>query len=264
VGRQMDEAQFEAKITRLLSMQQRGLLSAEEVADGKTKLLAAFAPCETSTGLPAIPATLTVGALFGGGMMNGAVPPQLQPQLPQLQLAMAPAVGPTAQQLAAQQQLDVLQQQQAVQLEQMQQQMQEQMAAAQAAVSVAAPAPVAAPHVQFREQVTPATRSTSSGEKPAAPAAALAVVVPKKASEKQSTDLDSKAKSGSGGTEKRAIVVMFCDICDSTAMSEEVRISAQSSAAPPAATDFRPAYSWTRRTCARWCSCTRPSWARCW
>jgi len=82
--------------------------------------------------------------------------------------------------------------------------------------------------VQFREQAKGATRSASSGEKNTAPvtaaAAAAPAAVPKRASEKQSTDLNSKAKSGSGGTEKRAIVVMFCDICDSTAMSEEVRI----------------------------------------
>jgi len=49
------------------------------------------------------------------------------------------------------------------------------------------------------------------------------VAAPRKTSEKHSTDLDSKAKVSSGDTEKRAIVVMFCDICDSTAMSEEVR-----------------------------------------
>ena len=79
--------------------------------------------------------------------------------------------------------------------------------------------------MQFREQAKGATRSASSGEKNTAPVAAAApAAVPKRASEKQSTDLNSKAKSGSGGTEKRAIVVMFCDICDSTAMSEEVRI----------------------------------------
>ena len=106
----------------------------------------------------------------------------------------------------------------------MQQQMQKQMAAAQAAVSAAVPAP----QVQFREQAKAATRSTGSGEKNAAPvtaaaaAAAVPAAVPKRASEKQSTDLDSKAKGSSGGTEKRAIVVMFCDICDSTAMSEEL------------------------------------------
>ena len=49
------------------------------------------------------------------------------------------------------------------------------------------------------------------------------MAVPQKASSaKQSTDLDSKTKGSSGGTEKRAIVVMFCDICDSTAMSESL------------------------------------------
>ena len=180
VGLQMDEAQFEAKISRLLSMQQRGLLSAEDVALSKAKLLAAFAtpPGETTTGLPA-GATVAMGAgatvVIGG---RAVAPMQLQSPAPQLQLAPAPSpTGPTAAQLAAQQ-LDALQQTQAAQLEQMQQQMQQQMAAAQAAVSAAAPAPVAAPQVQFQEQAKQATRSTSSGEKAAAPAAAPAVAAP--------------------------------------------------------------------------------------
>ena len=169
---------------------------------------------------PSTSVVVTGPAVFGG---TPAGQPQPQPQLqlqqqpqqpqPQLALALAPA-GPTAQQLAAQLQLDSLQQQQAAQLEQMQRQMQEHMAAAQAALAAAAPAP------QIHEQAKPgATRSTSSGEKHAAPAAAAA---PQKASEKQSTDLGA-AQTASGGSERRASVVMFCDICDSTAMSEEVR-----------------------------------------
>ena len=226
---------MEARLLELISLHQRGVLDADELRAAKAAVLQSsedaaraaaglpvFQVGETSTGLP-MGATVVMGAgatvMIGGGTVASL---QLQSPAPQLQLAMAPA-GPTAAQLAAQQQLDALKQTQAAQLEQLQQQMQEQMAAAQAAVSAAAPAPVAAPHVQFREQ---AARRGSSGEKKAAApaaAAAPAVAAPKKASSaKQSTDLDSKAKSGSGGTEKRAIVVMFCDICDSTAMSEEL------------------------------------------
>ena len=212
------------KLQQLQELLQAGVISAAVRDQQQAQLLAADAGLQQFAP-PALVAPNCVAMSVQPVQVASArhVQPQLQQrqQPPRLQLAPAPPpTGPTAQQLAAQQQLDALQQAQAAQLVQMQQQMQQQMAAAQAAVSAAAPAPAATPQVQFREQAK--ARSSSSGEKPAAPATAAAAAAPRKVSEKQSTDLDSKAKGSSGGTEKRAIVVMFCNICDSTAMSEEM------------------------------------------
>jgi len=203
-----------ARLHQLRQLADAGVISAAALEATQQKVLdgALGLPVTSFTTVHSGAPLSVVSSLFGGAAVpNGVAPPQLQNQAPQLALAPPPTLtGPTAQQLAAQQQLESLQQQQAAQMEQMQQQMQQQMDAAQAAIAAATPAPVAAPQVQFREQPKAATRSTSSGEKPAAAAvaAAPAAAAPKnKVSEKQSTDLGSKAKGSSGGTEKRAIVV---------------------------------------------------------
>jgi len=183
-------------------------------------------------GLPLAPATVpgTLPSSFAGATISigGGAPAPEHPARLQLQAAPARALlpapvplGTSPAQLAAQQQVAALQQQQADMVAQ-QDAMAAQMEAAQAKLQAAAAAPVPKPapaRAAALAECTQQVQSTSSGDKPNE----LQLQPLKKKSEKQSTtDQDNKAATTSSATSKRAIVVMFCDICDSTAMSEEL------------------------------------------
>jgi len=159
-----------------------------------------------------LPKSFGAGATFSIGGSFGAQQPQAPQALLSAPAPLALPAGPSPAQLAAERQMQALQAQQ----QQMQAQMAQQMAAAQQALAAAAtptpaptrtpepaavPAPVAAPAAAASPEKT---KSTSSGDKPEQQQQ-LQLQKKKSAAEKQSTDLDSKTKSGgaAGGTEKR-------------------------------------------------------------
>jgi len=228
-----------AKLQHLKMLEQQGVLDSETLRQAQAALLQ---DCRLrDAGLPAapgvtfgptgLPSSLGVGATMHIGSAGATTPPPPQQLLappPQQRMALLPApAGPSPQQVPAEAQLAALQARQQEMQEQMQVQQQAQaaemeaaMAAAQAQVTSSLAAAQAAPAAVQFQKASGTTRSTSSGEKAAPRAAAPAAAAPKKQSEKQSTDMDSKGKPLSSQTTRRAIVVMFCDICDSTAMSE--------------------------------------------
>ena len=229
-----------AKLVELQQLQQAGVLSAAQVEKAQDALIqkataTADDELRAARGLPiAAPVAFHVtgsgGPVFPGAVVNlgsnaGATTPpqqQLAPP-PPLRPTLALPAGPSPQQVQAEAQLAALQaqqQQQQAQQQAQQAQMEARMAQAQAALSAAAaaPSPAPAPATALAAPAVAApqgkTKSTSADEK------LQLQPKPKKQSEKQSTDMDSKGKPLSSQTTRRAIVVMFCDICDSTAMSE--------------------------------------------
>ena len=202
-----------AELQQLKQLALSGVLTEAQAQQAQSDLLRQAALLrhgtpETSSGLP-VGYKVEVHQMLGAGVLGGGAmqsQPELQ-QAPQLQLAPPRAAGPTAAQLAAQQQLEQLQAAQAAQLEQMQRAMNEQMEAAHSSVQLAAaaatPATAAAAATTAAAPAAGAAKSSSSGEKQAA---AQQLQLPKKKSEKQSTnDPNSTAKPSSGATEKRCV-----------------------------------------------------------
>jgi len=228
---------LESKLVQLSHLHARGLIDAEELKEARKQALKtadrdASDRTRAADGLPVFGPT-GLSSTHGGPVFPGAVvhlgstagatpPPQLQLAPPPKQrMALLPAAaGPSPQQVQAEAQLAALQ----VQQQQMQSQMEAQMAEARTSLNAAAATPAPAAPAAYASAPAPAVsaaavpqvnaKSNSSGEK------LQLQPKPKRPSEKQSTDLDSKGKPLSSQTTRRAIVVMFCDICDSTAMSE--------------------------------------------